>query len=113
MAKGKTTPHQLCRSPRKHDTTDTKKKRGQAKSAPEPELGTILWSANNGALIWSLLDQMQVKNNRLVLFGKNPGTNEPAPQGTKGDSKIIVYKRIGQKSFRICTKPLRTLWQNG
>ncbi|KAJ7226227.1 hypothetical protein C8J57DRAFT_1586076, partial [Mycena rebaudengoi] len=58
----------------------------------EPCLGTIKWIENGGALIWALLEEMQVPANRLVLFGKTEGSDE----GTKGDSKIIVYKRIGK-----------------
>ncbi|KAJ7871622.1 hypothetical protein B0H14DRAFT_3439345 [Mycena olivaceomarginata] len=61
-------------------------KTAKAKAPEEPELGPVAWSANEGALIWALLDEMQVKDNHLVLFRKNPGTTE----GTKGiGSKIL------------------------
>ncbi|KAJ7301738.1 hypothetical protein DFH08DRAFT_96508 [Mycena albidolilacea] len=92
MAKAKAAPLIPRRSPRKHDKT-AGTKTAKAKAPAEPELGSVAWSANEGALIWALLDEMQVKDNRLVLFGKNPGTTE----GTKGDSKTAVYKRIGSK----------------
>ncbi|KAJ7147188.1 hypothetical protein C8R43DRAFT_953368 [Mycena crocata] len=84
--------HHLRRSPRKHTlSTPKKQKNKKGKQAAEGELGPIPWAANDAALSWAVVNQMQVKDNRLVLFGKNPGTNE----GTKGDSKTIVYKRIG------------------
>ena len=73
MARGSqatTGPPQLRRSPRKHQASK------KAKVAAEPDIGQIVWSADNGALIWALLAQIQVKDNRLVLFGKNPGTTE-------------------------------------
>ncbi|KAJ7780507.1 hypothetical protein DFH07DRAFT_792485 [Mycena maculata] len=82
----------LRRSPRKHSSEEPKTATKKAKAAVEPDLGTIPWAYNEGALIWLLLDQLQVPDNRLVLFGKKPGTTE----NTKGDSKIIVYKRIGE-----------------
>ncbi|KAJ7429466.1 hypothetical protein B0H11DRAFT_2300612 [Mycena galericulata] len=92
MAKSKTAQTSpLRRSPRKHASDVSQKKTARGKAAPEPELGTISWGAEDGKLIWDLLAQMQAKENRLVLFGKNAGTNE----NTKGNSKIIVYKRIG------------------
>ncbi|KAJ7494069.1 hypothetical protein FB451DRAFT_450903 [Mycena latifolia] len=82
----------IRRSPRKHSEAAEPKKTKKTRANAEPELGTIPWAANGGALIWALLAKLQVKENRLVLFGKNPGTNE----GTRGDSKIAVYKRIGR-----------------
>jgi hypothetical protein len=75
MAKAKAAPQIPRRSPRKHNKT-AGTKTAKAKVPAEPELGPVAWSANEGALIWALLDEMQVKDNRLVLFGKNPGTTE-------------------------------------
>ncbi|KAJ7677543.1 hypothetical protein B0H17DRAFT_1139559 [Mycena rosella] len=127
------------------------------RAAGDPELGTISWAANKGTHIWALLEQMQLKENRLVLFGKKAGTNEvtlgakaraperqmclvsckelqntcrvplvkapvfqvpqPLPpvcasQNTKGDSKIIVYKRIGGRFFLTCMSKVQMLLQS-
>ncbi|KAJ6490553.1 hypothetical protein DFH09DRAFT_1377302 [Mycena vulgaris] len=75
------------RSPRKHDK---KKPSARAVKAVEPPLPKIKWSAENGTLTWALIGQMEVKDNRLVLFGK-----DSKDENTSGDSKIAVYKRIG------------------
>ncbi|KAJ6563194.1 hypothetical protein B0H10DRAFT_2445458 [Mycena sp. CBHHK59/15] len=36
----------------------------------EPKLATLPWSADNGALTWTLLEHLQKKENFVVLFGK-------------------------------------------
>jgi hypothetical protein len=59
--------HGLRRSPRKPKNKDAKQKQGKKE---EPPLPAIKWQADDGALIWSLIAQMEVKENRLVLFGK-------------------------------------------
>ncbi|KAF7355805.1 hypothetical protein MVEN_00908600 [Mycena venus] len=90
MARAKNTRQEttpLRRSPRKRDSDADPKKMKKAKAAPEPELGPIAWSADEGALIWALLEQMQLKDNRFVLFGKTA-----APL-----SKTAVFKQIGEK----------------
>ncbi|KAF8132663.1 hypothetical protein K438DRAFT_1642241 [Mycena galopus ATCC 62051] len=76
------------RSPRKHKKPGTKKAAKQA----EPALPTIKWGADNGALTWALIAQLGVKENHLVLFGKD---SKDELRNTSGDSKIAVYKRIG------------------
>ncbi|KAJ7436138.1 hypothetical protein B0H11DRAFT_1831189, partial [Mycena galericulata] len=75
----------LRRSPRKHE--EKRKKKG--KREQEPSLPAIKWTADKGKLIWALIAEMERKENRLVLFGKEKNEN------TSGDSKIAVYKRIG------------------
>jgi hypothetical protein len=54
----------LRRSPRKHQTKAPKKRIDK-----EPPLPTIRWTEGDGELIWALIAQMEVKANRLVLFG--------------------------------------------
>ncbi|KAJ7737632.1 hypothetical protein DFH07DRAFT_779312 [Mycena maculata] len=76
----------LRRSPRKHDEKPKKSKREK-----EPPLPQIKWAADEGKLIWALITEMERKENRLVLFGREK--NEW--QNTSGDSKIAVYKRFG------------------
>ncbi|KAJ7938660.1 hypothetical protein B0H13DRAFT_1587442, partial [Mycena leptocephala] len=48
-------------------------------------------SANEGALVWDLLAQVQKTENRKVLFGK-----QVPQENTSKDHKITVYKRIGE-----------------
>ncbi|KAJ7362685.1 hypothetical protein DFH08DRAFT_799707 [Mycena albidolilacea] len=74
------------RSPRKHKKPGTKK----AAKQTEPALPTIKWGADDGALTWALIAQLEVKENRLVFFGK-----DRKDENTSGDSKIAVYKHIG------------------
>ncbi|KAK7027727.1 hypothetical protein R3P38DRAFT_2939819 [Favolaschia claudopus] len=85
------------RSPRKH--TQSKKapksvpKKAAAKKGKknaEPPLPKINWKADEAALIWALIGRMEVKENRLVLFGK-----DSSDENTVGDSKMVVYKRMG------------------
>ncbi|KAF7377321.1 hypothetical protein MSAN_00152700 [Mycena sanguinolenta] len=76
------------RSPRKHKGPTEKPVK--AAKPKEPPLPRIDWSANRGALIWDLIAQMEVKENRLVLFGK-----QDKDEKSIGDRKITVYKRIG------------------
>ncbi|KAJ6490022.1 hypothetical protein C8R45DRAFT_929312 [Mycena sanguinolenta] len=95
------------RSPRKHNgTTEKPVKSGKPKEPPIPR---IEWLANKGALTWALIAQMEVKENRLVLFGKqekmkcvakpfgNVISPDPRTQKSVGDNKIAVYKRIGSQ----------------
>jgi hypothetical protein len=58
---------QLRRSPRKHKKPGTKK----AAKQTEPALPMIKWGADDGALTWALIAQLEVKENCLVLFGKD------------------------------------------
>ncbi|KAJ7809439.1 hypothetical protein B0H13DRAFT_2221068 [Mycena leptocephala] len=94
MAKNKPAP--LRRSPRKHGDSEKAKPviavKAKAGKQAEPALPRIDWSADEGALIWELIAQMEVKENRLVLFGK-----QDKNENTSGESKIAVYKRIGTK----------------
>ncbi|KAJ7315627.1 hypothetical protein DFH08DRAFT_657276, partial [Mycena albidolilacea] len=53
----------------------------------------IEWDADKSAATYDLITQMEVKENRLLLFGKQGDEN------TSGESKIAVYKRIGSKIF--------------
>ncbi|KAF7349806.1 hypothetical protein MVEN_01280800 [Mycena venus] len=78
------------RSPRKHGKKGAAAGRKKAAKQAEPALPQIKWTADKGALTWALIAQMEVKENRLVLFGK-----ESKDENTSGDSKIAVYKRIG------------------
>ncbi|KAJ7618839.1 hypothetical protein DFH06DRAFT_1061721 [Mycena polygramma] len=85
------------RSPRKHTSVAAKQPKSAAaikKAArgkkDEPPLPRIDWSANEGALTWGVIAEMDRKENRLVLFGK-----QSKAENTSGDSKIAVYKRIG------------------
>ncbi|KAJ7024727.1 hypothetical protein C8F04DRAFT_1301675 [Mycena alexandri] len=71
------------RSPRKHKT----------KKQAEAALGRIDWDADDAAKTYELITQMEVKANRLVLFGKE-GT-----ENTSGESKIAACKRIGSVIF--------------
>jgi hypothetical protein len=64
MAKAKAAPQIPRCSPRKHDKT-AGTKTAKAKAPAEPELGPVTWSTNKGALVWALLDEMQVKDNCL------------------------------------------------
>ncbi|KAJ7124037.1 hypothetical protein C8R46DRAFT_971700 [Mycena filopes] len=77
------------RSPRKHDQKAKKGAKG-TKAGKEPTLPSIKWVADDGALTWALIEQMEVKQNRLVLFGK-----QDKSENTSGDSKTAVFKRIG------------------
>ncbi|KAJ7129130.1 hypothetical protein C8R46DRAFT_1143499 [Mycena filopes] len=80
MAKEKPAP--LRRSPRKH-TAEKKPK----------SLGRIDWDADSSEMTFELITQMEVKENRLVLFGKQGHEN------TSGDSKVAVFKRMGSVLF--------------
>ncbi|KAJ7835145.1 hypothetical protein B0H14DRAFT_3707334 [Mycena olivaceomarginata] len=51
-------------------------------------------SANDGVLIWRLLDIIQEKENFIVLFDK-----QDPKQNTSGDNKITIYERIAAKLF--------------
>ncbi|KAJ6506945.1 hypothetical protein C8R45DRAFT_1069843 [Mycena sanguinolenta] len=78
------------RSPRKHKgTTEKPVKSGKPR---EPPLPRIEWLASEGALTWALIAQMEVKENRLVLFGK-----QEKDEKSVGDNKRAVYKRIGSQ----------------
>ncbi|KAJ7608615.1 hypothetical protein DFH06DRAFT_1017570 [Mycena polygramma] len=80
------------KGPRRSPRKSTKSKTRKVEKKSEPPLPSIKWTADGGALIWALIAQLEVKENRLVLFGKeNKGEN------TSGDSKIAVYKRIGSE----------------
>jgi len=81
----------LRRSPRKLGQKLKSRKKTEKKAPKaEPPLPKINWSANKGAVTWALIGQMEVKENRLVLFGK-----QSKDENTSGESKIAVYKRIG------------------
>ncbi|KAJ6495005.1 hypothetical protein DFH09DRAFT_350241 [Mycena vulgaris] len=75
----------LRRSPRKH-----KRQTVKAVKDAEPALPPIKWGADGGKLIWLLIRQLEDKQNRLVLFGK-----QSKDENTSGESKISVYQRIG------------------
>ncbi|KAK6974733.1 hypothetical protein R3P38DRAFT_2583646 [Favolaschia claudopus] len=100
------------RSRRKH--TQPKKaskkapaKKTRSKKQAEPPLPPIDWVADEYALVWALVGRMEVKENRLVLFGKtaqmryatqmaSPLVTDIRPlQNTVGDSKVVCYKRMG------------------
>ncbi|KAK6969305.1 hypothetical protein R3P38DRAFT_2588336 [Favolaschia claudopus] len=83
------------RSPRKH--TQPKKapkkapaKKTRGKKQAEPPLPPIDWKADESSLVWALVGRMEVKENRLVLFGK-----DSTDENTVGDSKVVCYKRMG------------------
>ncbi|KAK6974738.1 hypothetical protein R3P38DRAFT_2811606 [Favolaschia claudopus] len=83
------------RSRRKH--TQPKKaskkapaKKTRSKKQAEPPLPPIDWVADEYALVWALVGRMEVKENRLVLFGK-----DSTDENTVGDSKVVCYKRMG------------------
>ncbi|KAK6984661.1 hypothetical protein R3P38DRAFT_3231326 [Favolaschia claudopus] len=70
------------RSPRKH--TQPKKaskkapaKKTRSKKQAEPPLPPIDWVADEYALVWVLVGRMEVKENRLVLFGKDSTDDHP------------------------------------
>jgi hypothetical protein len=56
------------RSPRKHG--QAKKKPAKVKKQAEEPLPRIDWDADKSAATYDLIAQMEVKENRLVLFGK-------------------------------------------
>ncbi|KAJ7301637.1 hypothetical protein DFH08DRAFT_978574 [Mycena albidolilacea] len=73
------------------------RKHGQVKKKPKKQteelLSRIDWDADKSAAMYDLIAQMEVKENHLVLFGKQGDEN------TSGESKIAVYKCIGSKIF--------------
>ncbi|KAJ7321038.1 hypothetical protein DFH08DRAFT_970335 [Mycena albidolilacea] len=73
------------RSLRKHG--QAKQKPASVKKQAEEPFPRIEWDADK----YDLIAQMEVKENRLVLFGKQGDENTP------GESKIAVYKSIGSK----------------
>ncbi|KAJ6456000.1 hypothetical protein DFH09DRAFT_1350130 [Mycena vulgaris] len=85
MAKKNTAPASpLHRSLRKH-----KNKRQAVKAVKDVE-PVPRPAADGGNLIWSLIRELEDKQNQLVLFGK-----QSKDENTSEESKILVYQRIG------------------
>ncbi|KAJ6464811.1 hypothetical protein DFH09DRAFT_1346745 [Mycena vulgaris] len=85
MAKKNTAPASpLHRSPRKH-----KNKRQAVKAVKDVEPAPRP-AADGGNLIWSLIWELEDKQNRLVLFGK-----QSKDENTSEENKILVYQIIG------------------
>ncbi|KAJ6506230.1 hypothetical protein C8R47DRAFT_1192193 [Mycena vitilis] len=76
------------KGPRRSPRKSTKSKTQKVEKKSEPPLPSIKWTADGGALIWALIAQLEVKENRLVLFGKeNKGEISPSHTG------VVVFPR--------------------
>ncbi|KAJ7259051.1 hypothetical protein C8J57DRAFT_1340749 [Mycena rebaudengoi] len=56
----------------------------------KPTLPSIKWTKNGGELIWKLSAEVEKKENRLVILGKNDSS-----ENSTGASKTAVFKQIG------------------
>ncbi|KAI0725004.1 hypothetical protein C8Q72DRAFT_935049 [Fomitopsis betulina] len=63
----------------------------QGSSRKKSSVPDIDWKANNGALLWQLIGELEKPENFRVLFGKRDKN-----ENTSGDRKITVYKRVAQ-----------------
>lgn len=74
----------------------------------KPVIKQISWATNNNTLIWELINEIENTQNFKTLYGTQKGEVcnfylrrtqliLHAHKNSSGDTKIKVYKRIGQK----------------
>ncbi|KAJ6617834.1 hypothetical protein B0H10DRAFT_2434248 [Mycena sp. CBHHK59/15] len=78
----------------------------------EPKLATLPWSADNGALTWTLLEHLQKKENFVVLFGKqDPNAVVVVDRGKEdvAESHVITHAVAAMNFCRSETANLQPL----
>ncbi|KAF8074111.1 hypothetical protein FPV67DRAFT_1650802 [Lyophyllum atratum] len=56
------------------------------------KISDIPWADNENFLTWALLTELEVEKNYKVIFGKKDKS-----ENTSGETKVTVFKRIGEK----------------